>query len=248
MSTPAKIFIVDDEAAVRFVLNRFLTASGFRVFECNDGLEAIEQEPHEKPTLILLDVEMPRLDGWKTLNELRHRGCRVPVLMLTNVDNIPARVKGLEAGADDYLSKPCDMLELLARVKALIRRSQMSLHTPLRLNFGDLIVDLERKTARRGREIVRLTRTEYALLGLLAENHGKPVSRELMLTVVWGAAKAPNSHTVDTCLWRLRKKLGDNGSAPRWIRNLPGIGHVLECEIQSPESPKPNALASDSSE
>jgi DNA-binding response OmpR family regulator len=229
--TPAKILIVDDEAAVRLVLNRFLSASGFTVAECNDGVEAMERVSREKPALILLDVEMPRLDGWKTLKELRHRGCRAPVLMLTNVDNIPARVKGLEAGADDYLSKPCDMLELLARVKALIRRSQMALHAPLRLKFGDLVVDLERKTTKHGKEIVKLTRTEYALLGLLAENHGKPVSRELMLSTVWGAAEAPNSHTVDTCLWRLRKKLGDNGSTPLWIRNLPGIGHVLECEI-----------------
>jgi DNA-binding response OmpR family regulator len=232
MPVSAKILVVDDEPSVRLVLNRFLTASGFVVAECKDGVEAIEQMPREKPALILLDVEMPRLDGWKTLKELRHRGCRIPVLMLTNVDNVPARVKGLEAGADDYVGKPCDLIELLARVKALVRRSQMSLHAPLRLKFGDLVVDMERKTAKRGRVVVNLTRTEYALLDLFAQHHGKPVSRELMLNVVWGAAEAPNSHTVDTCLWRLRKKLGDSGAESRWIRNLPGIGHVLECEIQ----------------
>jgi DNA-binding response OmpR family regulator len=229
--SPAKIFIVDDEPAVRLVLNRFLTAAGFQIAECLDGVEAIERVSREKPALMLLDVEMPRLDGWKTLKELRQRGCRIPVLMLTNVDNIPARVKGLEAGADDYLGKPCDLIELLARIKALVRRSQMSLHTPRILKFGDLVVDLERKAARRGRETVRFTRTEYALLELLAEHHGRPVSRPLMLDVVWGRAEAPNSHTVDTCLWRLRKKIGDGGSKARSIRNLPGIGHVLECEF-----------------
>ncbi|MBI2517224.1 MAG: response regulator transcription factor [Opitutae bacterium] len=238
MRPSTKILVVDDEPAVRLVLTRFLGAAGFAVVECKDGVEAIEQVPREKPALIVLDVEMPRMDGWKTLKELRQRGCRAPVLMLTNVDNIPARVRGLEAGADDYLSKPCDLIELLARIKALVRRSQMSLHAPRRLRFGDLVVELDRKVATRGKEVVSLTRTEYAVLDLLAEHHGKPVSREMMLGVVWRSAESPNFHTVETCLWRLRKKLGERAGESRWLRNLPGIGHVLECEIEPPAGPE----------
>lgn len=235
MPTRTKILVVDDEASVRLVLNRFLTAAHFRVIECRDGVEAIEQMQREKPAIVLLDVEMPRLDGWKTLKELRQRGCRVPVLMLTKLDNVAARVKGLEGGADDYVGKPYDLIELLARIKALLRRSRTSLPAPLQLQFGELVVDLERKSARRGVETVKLTRTEYALLELLAQHRGKPVARDFVHQRVWGVAEAPNSHTLDTHLWRLRKKIGDTGREPRWIRNLPGIGYVLAYDRQEEE-------------
>jgi len=233
MPDPVKLLIIDDEASVRLVLNRFLTTSGFRVTECPDGADAIEQVRREKPALIILDVDMPRLNGWDTLIELRRHGCRLPVLMLTRDDDIPSRIKGLEAGADDYVGKPCDLLELLARIKALLRRSRIVPAGPFRLRFDDLVIDMERKSARRGRTAVSFTRTDYALLDLFAQYHGKPVSRELMRNVVWGATDSPNSHTLDTCLWRLRRKLGDAGREPPWIRNLPGIGYVLECELES---------------
>jgi DNA-binding response OmpR family regulator len=237
MPAETKILIVEDDPTVCLVLNHLLTSSGYRVIECHDGVEAIAHVSREEPALILLDVQMPRMDGWETLTELRRRGCRVPVLMLTAAGDVPARVKGLEAGADDYIGKPCETVELLARVKALVRRSRMLPHTPLRLRFGDLVVDMERKEARRGEELVKLTRKEYALLELFAQNRDKPVSRERMLDAVWGMADSPNSHTVDTCLWRLRRKLGDGGGESGWIRNLPGMGYVLECEIQEVGTP-----------
>lgn len=239
MTCSAKILVVDDEPAIRFTLNCFLTNSGFSVAECSDGVEALERVPQEKPALILLDVHMPRLDGWATLKELRQRGCRAPVLMLTNVDDVPARVKGLEAGADDYVGKPCDLIELLARIRAAIRRASLPFESPLRLKFDDLVVDLGRKSAARGKEEVRFTRTEFALLELLAQHHGRPVSRELMLQNVWGLAAENNSHTLDTCLWRLRKKLGDHGRESRCLRSLPGIGYVLQCEIERPDAENP---------
>jgi DNA-binding response OmpR family regulator len=236
MPAGPKVLVVDDESSVCLVLNRFLSAAGYRVLESRDGVDAIEKAENEKPSLILLDVEMPLMNGWETLKALRRRGCRVPVLMLTNVDNVPARVKGLEAGADDYMGKPCDLIELRARVKALIRRSQTLLAKPMRLRFGRLLVDFQKMAATRGGEEIGLTKTEFALLGLLAEHRGRPVSRELILRVVWNGEAGSNSHTVDTCLWRLRKKIGDDGRASRWIVNLPGIGYVLECEFDDPQS------------
>lgn len=237
MPAGTKVLVVDDESSVCLVLNRFLSASGYKVTECRDGVDAIVKAEQERPALILLDVEMPRMNGWETLRALRRRGCRAPVLMLTNVDNVPARVKGLEAGADDYMGKPCDLIELRARAKALIRRSQTLLFNPMRLRFGMLVVDFQKKSAVREGETVGLTRTEFALLEFLAEHQGRPVSREQILKVVWNGEAGANSHTVDTCLWRLRRKLGDEGRDQRWIVNLPGIGYVLECEYEESRPP-----------
>lgn len=222
--------VIDDEPAVRRVVCRFLSGAGLTTIECQDGLEAVERWIAEKPDLIVLDVEMPRLDGWKTLEELRRQGFRRPVVMLTNLNDVPARVRGLEAGADDYLGKPCDLIELLARVKAHLRRTQMLRDAPRLLRLGDLEVDLGSKTARRGAHPVKFTRTEFALLALLAEHRGQPVSRELIQQSVWPASSSANSHTLDTCLWRLRRKLADGSGSDRWIRNLSSIGYVLHCD------------------
>jgi len=225
-----KIMVIDDESAVRRVVCRFLSGAGLATIECADGLEAVKRWMAEKPDLIVLDVEMPRLDGWKTLQELRRQGYRCPVVMLTNLNEVPDRVRGLEAGADDYLGKPCDLIELLARVRAQLRRAQTPLHASRRLQFGPLLVDLTAKTARRGETAVRFTRTEFALLALLAEHRGQPVSRDLILQTVWPASAGANSHTLDTCLWRLRGKLADGSGHDHWIRNLSGIGYVLDCD------------------
>lgn len=231
MDSGSRILVVDDEASVRLVLRRYFTGVGFVVIEADDGDVAIEKARFEHPALIVLDIEMPRLDGWKTLKALRDQGCRAPVLVLTNVDNVPGRIRGLETGADDYIGKPCDLAELLARVRALLRRTQGETLSS-RLRFGELIVDLARKAAFRAGTRVNFTRTEYALLELMARYHGRPVSRGIMLREIWKTNAGSNSHTVDTCLWRLRKKLGDSGAGARWMRNVPGIGYVLECEIE----------------
>lgn len=225
--------MVDDEAQVRLVFNRLLSAAGYEVLECANGLEAIARLD-EKPALVVLDVEMPCMDGWKTLGELRHRGHNVPVLMLTHLDQVADRVKGLESGADDYLGKPCDLGELLARVKALLRRTGKIAATLPRLRFGEVIVDLERKLAVHGHQPLKLTGKEYALLELFARHRGKPVSREDILSGVWQMKDTANSHTLETHLWRLRRKLGDIDRQPRWIRNLPGIGYVMDCDVEEP--------------
>lgn len=221
------ILVVDDDPAIRSLFAKALTTAGFDTRESEDGVSALEQATSHPPSLIVLDVEMPRMNGWKTLAELRRRGCAQPILMITHVDDVDSRVHGLETGADDYIGKPCLPAELIARVKALLRRSPLA--SSRRLRFGDVVVDLDGKKAERAGQPLRVTRTEYALLELLFRNAGKPVSREAMLEHLWGA-RSDTSHTIDTHLWRLRKKLGDAGDTPRWIQNVAGFGYVLHCE------------------
>lgn len=226
MTAKAKILLVDDNAEVRSLFRRVLVAEEFRVIECDDGIDALKVVQAEAPALIILDVEMPRQNGWKTLAQLREGGATQPVLMLTHVNDVNSRIHGLEAGADDYLGKPCDPAELLARVRALLRRVPAPRAKPTRLHLGDVQIDLAQKTASRDGKPVQLTRTEYKLIEILVQHAGRPVSRELLLERLWGSSSG-QSHTVDTHLWRLRKKIGDNRTDARSIRNLPGIGYVL---------------------
>ena len=235
MASVEKILIVDDDPAVRSAFNAALTRAGYHVSECEDGLAALNSVQTAAPTLIILDVEMPRMDGWKTLAELRRRGCARPVLMVTHVADVDSRVRGLDTGADDYIGKPCDAPELLARVRAILRRSSPVHATAAPLRFGNVVVDLERKTAMRDTVQLRLTRTEYALLAVLHEHLGTPVSRELIIERVWGG-KEGNSHTLDTHLWRLRRKLGDTGDKPHWIQNHAGIGYTMSVETANEDA------------
>lgn len=222
----AKIWIIDDDPSVRLVFTQALADAGYSVSECEDGARALERLETERPDLFVLDVEMPRMDGWQTLAELRRRGCLQPVLMITRVNDVNSRVRGLEIGADDYIGKPCSAIELVARVAALLRRAPAHVPaTPEPLALGDVVIDLQRKTATRAGEPLRLTRTDFALLELLHEQRGVPVSRETILKRIWDG-RSGNSHALDTHLWRLRRKLGDSGE-DGWIRNLPGIGYVM---------------------
>ncbi len=229
-ATAARLLLVEDSDEMRATCAELLRSVGFRVLEARDGLEALEMWEREDPALIVLDVNMPRMNGWQVLEKLRLRGCRRPVLMLTGLTGINDRVKGLAAGADDYLGKPCDFRELIARVQALLRRAQPEMSALTQLNFGGLRVDLRERTAVAEGAAVALTRTEYAILDLLARHHGRPVARETILDAVWGYTNRPNTRTVETHLWRLRQKLGDRGGEPRWIRTVPGAGYQLESD------------------
>ncbi|WP_414662253.1 response regulator transcription factor [Horticoccus sp. 23ND18S-11] len=227
MTAPkTRLFLVDDDPSVRLVFRQALVEAGYAIVECENGEIALERLKTESPALFVLDVEMPRLDGWQTLAELRRRGCTQPVLMITRVNDVESRVRGLAIGADDYIGKPCSAVELVARVRALLRRASNRTTVPATLRFGEVVIDLEKKTAARRGEPLRLTRTDYALLSLLRDNLGKPVSREAILKHVW-EGRSGNSHALDTHLWRLRRKLGDTAESESWLRNLPGIGYVM---------------------
>jgi DNA-binding response OmpR family regulator len=227
MKPAPTIWIVDDDPGIRLFFGRILREAGYGVTACEDGLVSLGRLKTESPALIVLDVDMPRLDGWQTLKRLRRDGCTRPVLMLTHANHVDSRVRGLENGADDYLGKPCEPNEFLARVRALLRRAGPPAGAgaaPLR--FGEVSVDLESRTATSAGSPLRLTRTEYALLTVLRENVGKPVSREAILERVW-AGQTGYSHALDNHVWRLRRKLGDTGEEPRWIRNVSGMGYVM---------------------
>jgi DNA-binding response OmpR family regulator len=224
----SRILIIEDETPMRTALTDVLEGEGYRALAAADGEIGLRKAVAEKPDLILLDVMMPKLDGFAMCAELRRLGHATPVLMLTAKGQIEDRVAGLDVGADDYLVKPFSTEELLARVRALLRRTQRHGKSPTKLTLGDVEIDLARQTAARGRKTIHLTAKEFAMLRLLAEAAGEPVSREKFLDVVWGYAAYPTTRTVDTHIASLRAKLEKNPESPRWLRTVHGVGYKLE--------------------
>ena len=222
-----RILIVEDELPMRTALQDVLEGEGYRVLTAAEGESGLQRAIEEKPDLILLDIMMPRLDGFEVCRELRRLSIRVPILMLTAKGQVEDRVTGLDAGADDYLVKPFSTEELLARVRALLRRSQRQTNIPTRLKLGDAEVDLVHQAARRGRRTVHLTAKEFAMLRLMAETPGEPVSRERFLDAVWGYTAFPTTRTVDNHIASLRSKLEVNPDEPRWILTVHGVGYKL---------------------
>lgn len=223
-----RILIIEDERPMRTALADCLTAEGYRVMPASDGEEGLQRAIAEKPDLILLDVMMPRLDGFALCAELRKIGHAEPILLLTAKGQVEDRVHGLDAGADDYLVKPFSTEELLARIRALLRRTTRSEKTPVHLRLGEVQVDLARHTARRGKKPLHLTAKEFAMLRLLAESEGAPVSRERFLDVVWSYGAFPTTRTVDNHIASLRSKIETDPEHPRWIKTVHGVGYRLE--------------------
>ena len=213
---------------MRIALKDVLEAEGHRALMAMDGAEGLQRVLVEKPDLILLDIMLPKLDGFAVCAELRRLGHASPILMLTAKGQVEDRVTGLDAGADDYLVKPFSTEELLARVRALLRRSARERSAATKLALGEVTIDLVRQTARRGRKAIHLTAKEFSILRLLAETPGEPVSRERFLDLVWGYASFPTTRTVDNHIASLRGKLEANPDAPRWIKTVHGVGYKLE--------------------
>ncbi|MEU6754659.1 response regulator transcription factor [Spirillospora sp. NPDC046719] len=228
----ARILIVDDEPAVRESLSSSLEFEGYRVAEAADGAMALERVQADRPDLVVLDVLMPRMDGLTTCRRLRALGATMPVLMLTARDMVGDRVTGLDAGADDYLAKPFELDELLARVRALLRRSAMNADTggDARredvLAFDDLRMNtLTREVARAGRPL-SLTRTEYMLLEMFLTHPRQVLTREQILETVWGFDFEPASNSLDVYVMYLRRKT-EAGGMPRLVHTVRGVGYVL---------------------
>ena len=222
-----RILVIEDELPMRTALADALTAEGYRVLVAAEGDSGLRRALEEKPDLILLDLMMPRLDGFAVCAELRRLAIAVPILMLTAKGQVEDRVQGLDAGADDYLVKPFSTDELLARVRAQLRRSRRQGSAPARLKFGPVEIDLARQTARAGAKTLHLTPKEFAMLRLLAESPGLPVSRERFLDVVWGYTAFPTTRTVDTHIASLRAKIEPDPDAPRWLLTVHGVGYKL---------------------
>ena len=223
-----RILIIEDERPMRTALEDCLAAEGYRVLTASDGATGLQRALDEKPDLILLDVMMPRLDGFALCAELRRLANTVPVLLLTAKGQIEDRVTGLDAGADDYLVKPFSTEELLARVRALLRRVQKNGRAQASLTLGDVQIDFARQTAMRGRKPLHLTAKEFAMLRLLADASGEVVTRERFLDAVWGYTSFPTTRTVDNHIASLRAKVESNPNQPRFIQTVHGVGYRLE--------------------
>jgi two-component system response regulator MprA len=214
------ILVVDDDAPILRMLARTLTAEGYSVETAANGGAALAAVERAVPDVVVLDVGMPGLDGLAVCRRLRRLGLALPVLLLTARDAVSDRVEGLDAGADDYLVKPFAPEELLARVRALLRRGSEPAEV---LAFDDLVFDVRTRSARRGEREIHLTAREAALLELLLRNPRQVVSRRLALERVWGSESAATQNAVDRCVSDLRRKLGE----PPLIETVRGVGFVL---------------------
>jgi two-component system, OmpR family, response regulator MprA len=218
--------VVDDEPAVRDALKRALAVEGYQVDLASDGHEALDRLGQISPDLIVLDILMPGIDGLEVCRLLRRIGNRTPVLMLTARDAVEDRVEGLDAGADDYLVKPFALAELLARVRALLRRTAAEEHRDGQLEVGDLVLDPARHEARRGDRHIELTRTEFLLLEQFMLHPNRVLSREFIFDRVWGYDFGPTSNSLEVYIGYLRRKT-ESGGEPRLIHTIRGVGYVL---------------------
>lgn len=228
LSSGQRILIIEDELPMRTALQDCLEAEGYRVLTAAEGESGLNRAVTEKPDLILLDIMMPRLDGFALCAELRRLANAVPVLMLTAKGQIEDRVKGLDVGADDYLVKPFSTDELLARVRALLRRTHKRAVALAVLSLGETRIDFAQQLAWRARKPLHLTAKEFAMLRLMAECAGEPISRERFLDAVWGYTVFPTTRTVDNHVASLRSKLEANPDQPKWIKTVHGVGYRLE--------------------
>jgi two-component system response regulator MprA len=219
-----RVLVVDDEPPVRDALERALTLEGYEVELAEDGGQALKKVATEEPDVIVLDVLMPGVDGLETCRRLRAEGHGLPVLMLTARDAVSDRVDGLDAGADDYLVKPFALEELLARLRALMRRSSPEEAEVLR--FSDLVLDLGAYEARRGNRVIDLTRTEFLLLELFMRNPRQVLTRSIIFDRVWGYDFGPTSNSLEVYVGYLRRKT-EAGGEPRLIHTMRGVGYVL---------------------
>ena len=222
-----RLLIIEDELPMRTALADVLTAEGYRVLTAADGESGLQRALAEKPDLILLDIMMPKLDGYAVCSQLRRLGHSVPILMLTAKGQVEDRVTGLDSGADDYLVKPFSTDELLARVRAMLRRIQRQTRAASTLVLGDARIDLIKQTATRGRKTLHLTAKEFAMRRLMAESPGEPISRERFLDAVWGYTAFPTTRTVDNHIASLRAKIEPDPNSPRWLLTIHGTGYKL---------------------
>lgn len=219
-----RILVVDDEPAVRDAVQRALKLESYQVETASDGAEALKALAIASPDLMILDLLMPRVDGLEVCRRLRAAGDSTPVLMLTARDSVANRVEGLDAGADDYLVKPFALDELLARVRALLRRSSPEGQQVLK--FSDLSMDTTSREVKRGNRSIELTRTEFLLLELFLNNPRRVLTREIILDRVWGFDFGPESNSLEVYIGYLRKKMESDGE-PRLIHTIRGVGYVL---------------------
>ena len=221
----SKILIVEDEPDMVLGLKDNFEFEGYEVTTATDGQQGLERARAMKPDLIVLDVMLPKMSGLEVCKTLRGEGWEGPILMLTARGQEIDKVVGLELGADDYVTKPFSIRELLARVRAILRRTEGKKHRLDRYRFGEVELDFEAYRAKRAGEPLDMSPREFELLRYLIERKGETVSREKLLEDVWGYESYPSTRTVDTHIAKLRAKIGDSGSEPRHILTIHGQGY-----------------------
>jgi DNA-binding response OmpR family regulator len=224
---PCRILVVDDEPDLLRGLRVNLERYGYEVLTSETGEQALELAFRSRPDLIVLDVMLPGMDGFETCAELRKRGLRSPIIMLTARSEVVDRVVGLEIGADDYITKPFSLRELVARVRARLRDHAPGPAPPSHVRLGDVEVDFERFTATRRGVRLPLTPSEFDLLGFLVARAGEVVSREALVQEVLGYDSGSTTRTVDTHVANLRKKIEDDPAEPRFLQTVYGHGYRL---------------------
>ncbi len=219
--------MVDDDRAVRESLRRSLSFNGYTVDLAEDGVEALDAITNERPDALILDVMMPRMDGLEVCRQLRGTGDDIPILVLTARDTVSERVSGLDAGADDYLPKPFALEELLARLRALLRRTgPEEASENVLMTFGDLSLDPATREVHRGNRPISLTRTEFALLEMLIANPRRVLTRSRILEEVWGFDFPTSGNALEVYVGYLRRKTEAEGES-RLIHTVRGVGYVL---------------------
>jgi len=218
------IAVVEDDEAVRRSLTLNLELEGFRVVTAGDGEEGLVVVTQHNPDLIILDVMMPKKDGLQTCKEIRNSGVSTPLILLTARSEEVDKVLGLELGADDYLAKPFGMRELVARVRALLRRAQATEEVD-RIHFDNVVIDFKAYKAERDKMPVELSAREYRLLRYLVAKKGSVVTRDELLDEVWGYNSYPSTRTVDNHIARLRQKIENNVEDPKHILTVHGVGY-----------------------
>lgn len=224
-----KILVVEDEKSISDILKMNLEKNKFKVITAYDGEEAVEKALNDSPDLILLDVMLPKMDGFSVCKKIRET-MSTPIIMLTAREEEVDKVVGLELGADDYMTKPFSLRELMARVKANLRRTQFDTkpeESSKILNFGDLQIDIEKYDVIKKGVVVDLTSREFDLLKFLATSGGKVFTREVLLNKVWDYEYYGDVRTVDVTIRRLREKIEDNPSVPVYIMTKRGVGYYF---------------------
>ncbi len=219
------LLLAEDDQSVREALERALKFEGYDVRSVADGAQALEALTNIEPDVVVLDVMMPAVDGLTACRRIREKGIRTPVLMLTARHDVADRVAGLDAGADDYLVKPFDLEELLARLRALVRRGTVVEAEVEAIQVEDMVLDLARREVRRGDVQIDLTKTEFELLALLMFNEGIVLTREVIYERIWGYDFETNSKSLDVYIGYLRRKTEIDG-LPRLIHTVRGVGYT----------------------
>lgn len=223
---PATVLVVDDDTTLLLLLHQALEKAGYDVVTATHGLAGLQQMYEHRPDLIILDVMMPRMDGWETVSRIREMS-QVPVIMLTAKDEEADKLRGFSAGVDDYVTKPFSFAELTARAAAVLHRTRNGslLRTNHTHTTGDLVIDLEnRRISKRG-ELLSLTPTEYKLLAVLVESAPRVLSREQLLSQVWGEAYLGDTDYIKRYIWYLRQKIEDDPANPEYVITDRGFGY-----------------------